>query len=89
MANGCRWITGTTMRRNEAVNVFCNKIRQEGYDFCPKHVLFYEDEQHKEERRLAKQKETRAYRDAQRKALAESPLAAHNPKFDRPVRMEN
>jgi len=71
--------------------VFCNKMRQDGSAYCPKHELFFQDSLLEGERQTV-EKETRKQQRALRVAeLSQSPLRAHNPKFDakdKPVRMD-
>lgn len=82
---GCFWITGTSTKgvgkNKQAYHTFCNKLRQEGSVYCPKHQLFHEDDQKEPERRAAQRKAIREYRQAEQETLALSPLRAHNPEF--------
>lgn len=85
-SEGCYWVTGTSTKgvgASQTVHqVFCNKIRQEGSVYCPKHQLFLEDEAQEPLRRAQATIANRKYRKEHLEALAASPLRANNPNFD-------
>jgi hypothetical protein len=82
---GCAYIVGQSTvgqgPNRKSVNVFCNKLTNAGSLHCAKHELFVADEALEPSRQVSKRRAKRA-REAERVALAMSPLRAHNPKFD-------
>lgn len=84
--NGCNWIVGTSTRgvgpTKTVHHVFCNKLCEEGSSLCPKHTLFREDEAQEPLRQAQARVANRKFRQERLEALAASPLAAVNPRFD-------
>jgi hypothetical protein len=81
LAGGCVYVTGMGMKGKETFKIFCHKICQEGSQYCPKHVLYVEDEGKEVGRRYLARKAKREAREAELAALALSPLKADNPLF--------
>lgn len=85
-SNGCNWVVGTSTKgvgpTKTVHQVFCNKLCAGGMTLCPKHILFRDDEALEPLRRWQATLATRKYRKERLAALAASPLATHNPKFD-------
>jgi hypothetical protein len=73
---GCRWVLGKLRKGKDTVSVHCGKTRQDGKQYCPKHQLSSELAPGEKEQRQQKLAKLQEYREAQRAALAESPLAA-------------
>jgi len=93
MFDGCEWVVGFGKKKkgHAAPKLFCGKMRENSSAFCPKHRLFHEDQQLDPERKAAAAKERKQAKQAELVELAQSPLAAYNPKFDKknkPVRMD-
>jgi len=93
MFDGCEWVVGFGKKKkgHAAPKLFCGKMRGDGDVFCPKHRAFHEDQQLDPERKAAATRERRQAKQAELVELAQSPLAAHNPKFDtknKPIRMD-
>lgn len=66
----------------EDVDIHCLKLTGENSVYCPKHVLFLEDEAMEKDRRLQKKVLDKAHREAIAESLRRSPLASINPSFD-------
>lgn len=69
-------------RTYEDVDIHCLKLTAADSTYCPKHILFLEDEAKEKDRRLQKKILDKAYREAAAEDLRRSPLAAINPSFD-------
>lgn len=74
---GCLWSGDIGLK-----TTFCNKVRQEGFMLCPKHVLMTAERAHSDARRAEATARDRKRKQERLEALAGSPLAAVNPRYE-------
>ncbi len=79
---GCNYVVGQGHKGKHSFNIFCNKLTESGSQYCPKHVLYAEDDAKAIEHRAFERRRIKEQRAAELDALALSPLRAHNPAFD-------
>jgi len=79
---GSKKVWNGKKRVYEDADIHCLKLTAADSVYCPKHVLFLEDEALEKDRRLKKKVLDKAHREAAAEALRRSPLAAVNPSFD-------
>lgn len=65
------------------IEVGCGKIRGEGHDLCPKHLLLQTSAAGERSRRAQRSAATRQRNADARKALETSPLRGYNPEYGR------
>jgi hypothetical protein len=79
MGIGCIWVVAT----HKGADEFCHRLPEAGKPYCPKHQLMHDEAPNERKRRAEARKKSKAYQKEQEEALAASPLAAVNPKFEK------
>lgn len=86
--DGCLWVVGTSSTgfgaKKTTHKVFCNKLRDQDSVYCPKHKLFQAEEEQEKALFPLRMRAARQLKKARLEELANSPLAAINPRFDKP-----